>query len=1391
MSEVVGGQQYANVTVDAATSPRTLRALVDSGSQLNLIDKTLAQDLAWKGKPCSYTASVCGGMTLPLTNMYEQKVTVTDSAKQSRDFVLTFVEHDDPGFPLMLGSPWLEQVGVDYHNWRTKVWRYASPPQIETISVEEASREIEHGAIAYVGVLHFEEALKAGAVAATPGTDDFAEDGQPSWEHWKPGPPLGANADDVVPLKDRVPHRYREYLDVFSRERAAHLPQLGETTVHAIDTTAPPPFGPLYNLSAFQLAELRKYLDEALDKGWIQHSMSPAGAPILFIPKKDGRLRLCVDYRGLNKVTKKNRYALPLINEALDRLAGAMFFTKIDLKDAYHRIRIRPGDEWKTAFRTRYGHFEYKVMPFGLTNAPGTFQAYVNNALAGLLDDICIVYLDDIIIYSVDEKAHEQDVLRVLERLRQHGLYANVDKCTFHAKEINFVGFIIGRQGVRTEPARVRAITEWPVPKSIRDIRQFLGFVNFYRRFIHRFSRVAGPLYDMLTGNVQGPAELTTAAMEAFNELKSKMTTAPVLRHFNEAAPIRIETDASGKAIAGTLSQPDLEEGVDTTSRHYHPVAFYSRKMQGAELRYGTYDQELMAIVDSFKEWRHYLEGAHYVIEVLTDHNNLRYFATTKELNPRQARWTMLLAGYDFEIKHRPGSTNPADGPSRRPDYMEVEIPGTQYLLPTIQDRLRSRATRVLYDRAARARRGRVQTLCISIIDNLIGSIGPRPREPVSRGLFTALTESIGSMASDKGLSGVAPQGQPSLSQGHAATAPLSQSSGSMATRGMRAARLERERHKELVSEGAPTDSVFSHSRSDLSSWLELLERPRRAHALQDEQSSRGAMVARSQVEAYLDRQVPRVAIRALVGSGSPYHGESEELRDQISSLQEGDAFCVAQRSTALSESSDQLWSVTPNGPHGLLCRRGKIVIPDVAALRRELLRIHHDDPLSGHFGHRRTLELLSRHYYWKSMQEDVKNYVDTCTSCQLTKSRRHRPYGELQPLPVPEGPWQEIAMDFVTGLPPSEFRDKLYDAILVIICRYSKQALYLATTKDLTAEGLADLLLNDVFLKGYGFPTGIVTDRGSLFTSDYWSNVCYQAKIVRKLSTAFHPQTDGQTERQNQTLEAYLRAYTNDAGDDWAKILPMAEFAYNNSIHAATGRTPYSVVMTFAPSLPHDVGLRRSESGSTRKRLEPKEVPEARERIRKLDDMKKSMERKLTQVQQYYKTWYNKHHTPQSYAINQWVLLSTKNIRFRSGKTAPKFIGPFRICEIIGNQAYRLDLPPLYQRLHDVFHVSLLEPMSTRPEEGPENYPTPQLEDDDGNQEYEVEAIVDSRTRNRKQEFLVRWKGWPKAYDQWVPLHPDLNNATRLVNDYERTRRERGRTRGAPSLKRKRGANG
>jgi len=396
--------------------------------------------------------------------------------------------------------------------------------------------------------------------------------------------------------------------------------------------------------------------------GKIKRSTSPAGSPILFVPKPNGRgLRLCIDYRGLNAVTIPNRYPLPLMQELQDRVQGAQWFSKLDLKNGFNLIRIREGDEWKTAFRTRYGLYEFQVMPFGLTNAPSTFQDMMNHVLSDLLDVGVLAYMDDILVYSKTEDDHNRLVKEVLKRLQDNGLAVSPEKCVWKAEEVEFLGYVIGRNGTQMSQNKVKAVLSWPQPTSLTETQSFLGFANFYQRFIQNYSQIARPLMELTKKTEKW--SWNRKAGEAFEKLKQRFTTAPILAHFDPAKPVILETDTSDFAIGAVLSQPDEENRL-------HPIAFHSRKFTPAEINYEIHNKELLAIVDAFKHWRQYCEGATHQVQVFSDHQNLEYFTTTKVLNRRQARWAQELAGIDFKIYYRPGAQNgKPDALSRCSEY--------------------------------------------------------------------------------------------------------------------------------------------------------------------------------------------------------------------------------------------------------------------------------------------------------------------------------------------------------------------------------------------------------------------------------------------------------------------------------------------------------------------------------------------------------------------------------------------------------------------------------------------------------------------------------------------------------------------------------------------------
>ncbi|KAL0152980.1 hypothetical protein M9458_051733 [Cirrhinus mrigala] len=440
-----------------------------------------------------------------------------------------------------------------------------------------------------------------------------------------------------TPLKDHttknaIPTVYQDLLEAFSHQKATQLPphRPGDCAIDLLPG-ATPPRGRIFPLSQAESAAMDTYIQEELAKGFIRPSTSPASAGFFFVKKKDGGLRPCIDYRGRNEMTIEYRYPLPLVPSALEQLRTAKIFTKLDLRSAYNLIRIRAGDEWKTAFSTTSGHYEYRVMPFGLANSPSFFQAFINEVFRDMLHRWVIVYIDDILIYSNSYDEHVRHVRAVLQRLIKHQLYAKEEKCEFHLDKISFLGYVISSEGVAMDEKKVNAVLNWPRPTTLKELQRFLGFSNFYRRFIRQFSSVAAPLTAMVK---KGASRLTWTqpALQAFNDLRLRFSTAPILHHPDPDKPFVVEVDASSTGVGAVLSQRQGDPP------KLFPCAYFSHKLSSAEKNYDVGNRELLAIKLALEEWRHWLEGAKHPFTVLTDHKNLEYLRTAKLLNHRQAR---------------------------------------------------------------------------------------------------------------------------------------------------------------------------------------------------------------------------------------------------------------------------------------------------------------------------------------------------------------------------------------------------------------------------------------------------------------------------------------------------------------------------------------------------------------------------------------------------------------------------------------------------------------------------------------------------------------------------------------------------------------------------------
>ncbi|QRW07883.1 Retrotransposable element Tf2 protein [Ceratobasidium sp. AG-Ba] len=828
--------------------------LVDSGSSKNFLDINFAQNNKIPLIPLVNPRTVIAIDGKELPNKIKNKATL-EVEIEGWTFDITFFVMDLGDTDMILGLDWLQEADPDI-NWKTL--------------------EIS----------------------------------------WK-GRPTTAKAGKDLPT---IPEEFMEFIDVFSEELFKKLPEHRsfDCNIDFAEGSDLPKPAKVYPLSPIESRTIKEFIDQELADGKIRPSKSPIASPCFFVKKKDGSLRLVTDYRKINNITIPDQFPMPLQVELVDQVKNAKIYSKLDLRWGFNNIRIKEGDEWKTAFRTAYGIYEYLVMPFGLKNAPAVLQRMMNDIFRHLLGVTVVVYMDDILIFSEKEEDHAKHVKEVLKILRENNLYAKLSKCEFFVKKVIFLGLVITPEGISMEEEKIKAIMEWSAPRKIKEVQAFLGFVNFYRRFIAEFSKIARPLHDLTKKDTK--FEWTQECQQAFEEIKKRVSQDPVLIHPNPDKPFILETDASGIAIGAILSQ----RGKDG---YLHPVAYLSKSYNDAQRNYDTANKELLAIVESLKHWRIYLEGTILPVTVFTDHRNLERWKNAETFNRRHARWHMELASFNFEIHYRPGKmSNKPDALSRRHDH--EDIPNPQQIMIN-----------------AERFKGFKANIEIDII------------------------------------------------------------------------------------------SMIRESLSDDESLTTLIESTKKKEDLPPS--------IRKQYDKY-------------------------EWKE------------------------DLLWY------------EGRIVIPENKEIRLAILEMHHDNPIAGHQGQARTLELISRRYYWPAMKQQVNQFVETCEICQ--RSKGHKQYAPQKPLPIPQKPWEDIAYDFIVKLPESQGMD----SILVVIDRFSRQAHFIPCLESTNAEGVADLFIKEVW-KLHGLPKTTVQD-------------------------------------------------------DWVRWLPIAEFCHNNQVNSATGKTAFETIYGLHP---------------------------------------------------------------------------------------------------------------------------------------------------------------------------------------------------------------------------------
>jgi hypothetical protein len=1116
-------------------------AMVDSGATALFIDKKYAESQKMWQVPLEHPIrlhNIDGTLNEAGSITHKVKLSLKVGAdEETFEFYVTSLGPEK----VILGLPWLRHRNPTI-NWQEGTMhlgadRGMSPEPLEIELTRIAANRMEHRRLLSEKVMDTIQD-EIFCLAGFTYSQQIAEKAN--------------RAKGIRTFEEMVPEPYRDFTKVFSEEESHRLPK-HQPWDHAIDLEPDAVTHwkvKLYPMSPAEQVELDKWLEENLAKGYLRPSKSPMASPVFFIKKKDGKLRLVQDYRWLNKITIKNRYPLLLAADIVNRLTGAQHFTKFDVRWGYHNIRIKSGDEWKAAIITNRMEVEPTVMGFGMTNSPATFQSLMNSVFVDLIaTGVVAVYMDDILIYTPTLVEHRKIVCEVLQRLQDHDLYLKPEKCKFEKQEIEYLGMIIRPGEVCMDPGKVSAVRDWPMPTMLHNVRAFIGFSNFYRRFIKDFSSIARPLHDLTKKDV--PWQWHSEQQQAFDTLKEKFCQEPILKVYDPNLETRVEVDASGYATGGILSQK-YPDGL------WHPIAYRSSSMSKEERNYEIYDREMLGCIHALEDWRHYLEGISF--EIVTDHKNIEWWASMRDLNRRQARWTLYLSRFSFKITYRKGELMQADALSR-------------FSKDQVSDKEDNRQGQVLkpehFIRAAKAH-------------------------------FVPEVDSLG----------------------------------------------------------------------DRIRWASLRE----AEVIEGLKS--------------IDKTAPK----ALTNS------------------------------TAMWEEDD-----------GFIYYKGRLYVPNDRKLRQDVVKSCHDAILAGHPGKNGTTELVSRYYWWLRMAGFISAYIEGCDRCQRYRKDLH-PKALIQPQEVPEGPWQTIGIDLIGPLPVSRGKD----AILNIVDHYMKQIHLFPVTTQLTADGVASIYFKQVFLL-HGIPKKIISDRGPQFAARSMHALYKRLGIDAGITTAYHPQANGQVERKNQEVEIYLKLFTGKRQDDWADLLPTAEFVINSRLNSATGHTPFELLYGYTPDFTIPVGR-------------PSGIPVLDKRLQNIQVVRKDAEAALRLSKKQMQTDVEQRMKPYKFNVRDKVWLQAKQIKVhqQSAKLGPKQLGPFEVTEVRSEVDYKLALPPAL-RIHDVFHVDRLSPYKGNEVNG-QVPPPPEPVTVKGEEEYEVDHIRDSKLFGRTLKYLVRWTGYGEGEDTWEP---------------------------------------
>lgn len=1079
----------------------------------------------------------------------------------------------------------------------------------------------------------------------------------------------GFNLDHMAPdVRAQVEGLLVEFSDLFRDDE--DIVQTCKGVKHSIvlEPGAVPVYKKPYRIPYRQREVVKGEIDRLLKAKVIRPSVSPWSSPIVLVTKRlpDGRtkIRMCVDYRGLNAVTKREYFPLPCISDLVQsfRADKNLRFSLLDLSEAYHHIPVDEASIPYTAFSTYEGHYEYLKLPFGLCHAPVTFQKYINFLFHGLLNETVLVYLDDIVIYTYDGVEKHLNMLKeVFTRLREANLQLKPEKCSFLMHKVRYLGHILSTSGISPEPNKIQEIKGIPIPKNVKGVRQFLGAVNFYRKFIPDMAKKASPLVKLTKKGI--PFKITEEVLESFETLKNDLSSDSLLVFPDFSKPFLVASDASRSGLGAVLSQ--VCDGYERI------ITLASRRLTKAEANYSVSELEMLGVTFAVKQFRCYIYNSKFT--VVTDHMALKYLLTkgiSHSTNSRLMRFALLLSEYEFEVVYRKGRNHcNADLFSRKYDRNDY------YTENAFED---FENYKLEHAPLRNADVGETQKSLCEIdkgvaIAHWVPEVG-KLESPMDRWIV----ETYGSWR------------DPHMTEGLGEVVKL------------------RNNTRDVYALIAHNPRFGQTSYEIIFQCLKQLKE----HCFRDE--VRDICINKIEHDDIDDLKVKEMIhfvfygshIKVTVCNNTKPGATVNHIRDgdvavepqwdrfDLKQAQQTDEFC--RHILTLLDEGEEATAEVYFKDEGVLYRKnldetvGRLVIPQKYV--NKCLSDFHDKPWAGHSGRARTEGNIKKRFFWPSMHADIIKYCDTCVACNRRKTSPHFRRVPLLKFETVREPFELCSLDIVGPLVTSYNGNKYILTFMDYFTRYSEAI----AVPDIKAETVARAFVEQVVCR-HGCPEKLLTDRGTNFMSEVFKEVCSLLQTKQLHTASYAPSTNGLIERFHRTLKDMLAHYVERSQRNWDQVLPYILLAYRMTDHSATGFSPHFLLYGRECVLPVDkfVKIDRPHYGENY-------VAEMLTRMKEVTQQVIERNAKSIDTRNAYS---NRGRKERKYELGDLVYV--KNEASEEGvsrKLASRWLGPYRVTDVITPVTYRVQ--KTHSRLKMTVHANRLKKCYLRDNDESETMP-------------------------------------------------------------------------------------